>query len=406
MRHVLIAILVISLSSPVFSKSVEKKTLSYWSETMNFGTPAQKLDVLKQMRRTDNKIILDILIKALENETDEAVRKQIIQILYEKKEPRALKPLLKNLKTATNPDNIATTLAALGQLQDKRSVSSITNFLNHEKSEVIQAAVRALGKIKDSSVAPRLLIMLTNIKTDKEVIYPLINTLGEIRYKPAFPAIRKIAINTAKPEFMRAFAITALGKLGDTRALDDFFNLIKKEKKVRLRIRVIGALGEMKTPKALKYFKMTMSDGDKSIRYAAVKAAGKLKSKKMTAILMYKLKYDKEPKIMVAAAEALFSIGDKRVIPIVIKKFTASRSTAILESLLKLIDKSKNPKAIPALRAKQKEMKKSAIKDKIEAVLTKWGKTETKKNIKKNTKDKNKKNDTKTIKKNGRIYLR
>ena len=409
MRRILILTLFCIIAVNLFPAPVPKTTLDYWSQTMLFGTPKQKMDALKQMRGITNKAILDILIKALKDETDEKVRKQLIQILYEKKEPRALDPLLKNLKTATNPELIATTLAALGQLKNKKAVSRITNFLKHEKSEVIQAAVRALGMIEAVSAGPVLLTMLTNTRTDKEVVYPLLNALGKIRYKPAFPAIRKIAINTAKPQFMRAFAITALGRLRDTRALDDFFNLLKSEKNIRLRLRVIGALGEMKNPKALQYFRMAMSDSDKSLRYKAVEAAGKLKSKKLIPVLLYKLKFDKEPLVMVAAAEALYGMGVKETMQIVMKKFEASVSIPILDRLLKLIDKAGYRKAALIMQKKQKnhKVKKSSLKDRIEAVLVKWGKQGA---VKKKT-GKNKGNQKKTgkkgnVKKNGRIYLR
>jgi len=407
MRRILFFIIFISLTADAFAVAVAGKTLTYWSETMEFGTPAQKLDVLKQIRRTDNKAVLAILIKALSEEIDEKVRKEIIQILYEKKEPRALNPLLKNLKTATNPQLIATTLAAIGQLKDKRAVNSITNFLNHENTEVIQAAIRALGKIEAPSVGPRLLTMLTNSKTDKELVYPLLNTLGGIRYKPAFAAIRKIAINSTRPQFMRAFAITALGRLGDMRALDDLLNLLKQEKFVRLRIRVIGALGAMKSPRAIEVLRIAMRDRDSSVRSAAVKAAGKLKSKKLVPVLMYKLKYDTAPEVMVSAAEALYELGEQGILPTVLKKFEASTSVPVLDRLLKLFDKADYRKAAATMRKKQQEhkIKRSSIKYTIEAILKKWGKAgKTEEPSKKSTRTRSKKK--KTVKKKGRIYLR
>lgn len=348
-------------------------THSYWEETMEFGTPDQKLDVLKQMRQSKHSFVADILVKALAGESDEKVRKEIIQILYEKKDPRALDPLLASLKMSTSPDVLASTLAALGQLGDKRAISHITNFLTHENREVVQSAVRTLGKIGDEAVAAILLAMLTDPKTDSEVTYDLVNALGELKYKPAFPELRKIAVNTAKPNYLRAFAVTALGRIGDTRALDVFLTMLKTEKNSIIRARVIAALGEMKTEQSVQYLKVALGDADKTIRYQAVQAAGKSGSRALVPALLYRLKYDEEPKIMVAAAEALQALGHKAATAIVIKKFESSRDNGILISLLAVLEKENAREAIPVLRKKQLEMKNSSIKDRIETLLKKWG---------------------------------
>lgn len=245
-RHfsiVLVTLLVFSSIAPLYAKkkakpnkktkkkaAITKQTIAYWTQTMEFGTPAQKKEVLKQIRYIKKKVVADILLNAYKYATEESLKKLLIQIFYERKEKRVLPLLIKNLEQAKDPQVLASILATIGKLQAKKASLHIYKFLKHENAEVLKAAIDTLGILKDKTIGKKLLEMLDNAKTDKEVKYNLVIALGRIAYKPAFKTLRRIALNKSNKRFYRGYAVYSLGQLKIKKILPVFFKILSKEK--------------------------------------------------------------------------------------------------------------------------------------------------------------------------------
>ncbi len=383
------------------AKKLTQKTYDFWVNTMQFGTQTEKKGVLKKMRDIKDERIAKLLLENLKDETTKKdVRLIIIRLLYKKKIKEALDPLLAQLKKIDEEDEdmLTATISAIAILKDKRAAKTLLPFLKHEKESVVKAVVRSLGDMDDKTSGPLLLTMLTNKETKKDVVYDIVNTLGKLQYQPAYTEIKEIAINKGKPKFLRCFAITAMGELKDKKALPILYKMLKKESLPRIKLRLIGALGIIGEAESFKYLKFAMGDGDKNIRKAAIKSISTLKNfdpKKAKPILLYKLKYDKEPLVMVEAAKTLYKIDPKSAKKIVLEKFKASYADGILTSLLLLIKTMKGPDVIKVLEDKLKEKKYSIMKDRLEAVLKEMGKPKSKKDKKIETKKTTKKVDVK-----------
>ena len=355
------------------NNKIKKQDLDFWSQTMEFGTPAQKKAVLKQIRGIKKPEITKILLKTLKESTNLSIKQILIQILYDRNEKAAYPILVKKLEESKDSALIATAISALGKLKNKKAIPYIIKHLNHESASVVQAVIRTLGKLKAVSTGKRLLSMLTNVKTDKEVKYDLVNALGIISYKPAFKILRQIAIGKANKQYYRAFAITALGRLKNNKILPDLYRIVTTEKNLMLKYRVIEALGELGSKESLRYIKKAMTDESHQLRTFAIKSAAKLKDKRFLKILFFKLKHDKHWQVMISAAQALHKMKADGVYKIVLKKFENSMDAKILLPLLEIIKDAKSLEAKKILEKKQKDMKFSSIKDKIEKVLEKWG---------------------------------
>jgi len=392
------------------NKKLSQKTFDFWSDTMLFGTQLEKNSILKKMRDIDDPRITKLLLENLKDETTKKeVRLIIIRLLYAKKIKEALDPLLTQLKKIDEDDEdmLNATISAIAILKDKRAASTLLPFLKNEKEIIVKTTVRALGEIDYKKAGPLLLTMLTNKETKKDVVYDIVNTLGKLQYKPAYKEIKEIAINKGKPKFLRCFAITAMGELKDKKALPVLYKMLKKESLPRIKLRLIGALGLIGDPESFKYLRFAMADGDKNIRKAAIRSISTLKNfdpQKAKRVLLYKLKYDKDPAVMVEAAKTLFKIDPKGARDIIIQKFKASYADGILTSLLVLLKEMKGADVLKALEAKLKEKQFSIMKKRLEAAIKDWGKIDPKKDNKADTKktavkDKIKKDVTKKTKK-------
>ncbi|HOG64252.1 MAG TPA: HEAT repeat domain-containing protein [Spirochaetota bacterium] len=356
-------------------KTVPKKEdLEYWQETMLYGTEQQKDSVLKTMQSVQAKQVDDILLAALANESEGPIQLKLVQILYDRRITGALGPLVRTLTNAREADTIGPAIAALARFKDPGVLPYILQHLTNETLSVQQAAVRALGEIGDPAPGKRLLEMLDSLPAASELRYDLVNALGQMKYGPAYESLRTIAINSGNPRYLRAFAITALGSIGNRKIVPDFIKLLSEEKIPDIKVRIIAALGEMPGSESVQAIRIAMNDGDERIRASAIQAAAKSKDEAYLRPLLYKFRYDNEARVMLAAAEALVELKYPELPALILAKFESTRDVHVMSRFVTILKKLPPQKqAIPMLRRKQKENSFAKVKDEIEALLTLWG---------------------------------
>ena len=361
--------------SPAGGASVPKKAdLEYWQETMLYGTEQQKESVLKAMQTVRIRQVDEILLEALASEPEGPIQLKLVQMLYDRKIPGALGPLVQTLTNAREADTIGPAIAALARFKDAAILPHIVQHLTNETLAVQQAAVRAIGEIGDQGPAKRLLEMLDSLPAASELRYDLVNALGQMKYGPAFESLRTIALNSGNPRYLRAFAITALGSIGNRKIVPDFIKLLGEEKVPDIKVRIIAALGEMPGSESVNAIRLAMNDGDERIRATAVKAAAGSKDKAFVRPLLYKFRYDSEARVMLAAAEALQELGHSELPALILAKFETTRDVNVMSRFIAILKKCPPQKqAISMLRKKQKENQYSKVKDEIEDLLTAWG---------------------------------
>ena len=136
------------------------------------------------------------------------VRKSAIYYLGRNGEKSAVPILIEFLRDDQPKDIKLTSIEALGEIGDGRSVEALVDTLTEHDADIRIAAVEALGKIKDSkSVKP-----LINVLHDEDVQLFAIHALGKIGDKSAIPALRKLLHD--QDEYVRYNASQSLRKIG------------------------------------------------------------------------------------------------------------------------------------------------------------------------------------------------
>jgi HEAT repeat protein len=356
------------------ARTPRPEDLEYWRETMLYGTPSQKEDALKTMQNYRTKEVDTILIDTLKNESEGAIQRRIIQLLYERQVEGALKPLEEALKKAESPDTQASAIAALAKFKDKSILPIIVQYVTNIEVMVQQEAVRAIGAIGNPEPAAQLLEMLDTLPSEHDLRYDLVNALGELKYAPAYDSLHAIAMNTANSHYMRSFAITALGRIGEKRVIPDLIRLLQEEPNPSIKMRVVAAFGDLSaTADALPAIRAAMADGDEQVRAAAVKTAGKTGDKELLKAILYRFRYDNEPRVMLAAAEALQEAEHPELPALLLQRFDATRDTSLMSRFIVILKKCPpQAQSVAMLRKKQDENKFSKVKDEIEDLLTHW----------------------------------
>jgi len=111
---------------------------------------------------------------------------------------------------------------------------------------------------------------------------------------------------------LRARAASALGKLGDKRAVEPLINALKDEDR-SVRSSASGALGRLGDPRAVEPLIAALKDQDKYVRRSAASALGRLGDKRAVEPLIAALK-DKDAGVRRSVAWALAQLGDERAV--------------------------------------------------------------------------------------------
>jgi HEAT repeat protein len=208
---------------------------------------------------------------------------------------RAVEPLLRQLRSST-PWAQARIIEALGKLGDGRAVEPLIQYLNDETGKWRRdAVIRSLGNLRDARAVEPLVALLSDEGCRDEVAWalgkigdrrarePLLASLSDgepdTRFWPAAAwALRRLdatgvyecllAPLRSEDQRARVAAVSALGELGDPRAIDPLLNLLRTDPSLDRTAAL--ALGQLKDPRATAALSDELTAPDIARRQAAL----------------------------------------------------------------------------------------------------------------------------------------
>jgi len=266
-------------------------------------------------------------------EQDNETRRAAAHVLGQIGDARAVEPLLALLVDQDAKVRQAA-IEAIGQIGDPHTVEALELALQDREGSVRLAATRALGQIGSPRAvealiatlqgrfAHRLLLEeLDKMKSeDAHQIAALLSSWDE-NSAPVHLLLQQ-ALKAASHPFVvyllttiltewkneRASAIEALGRIGDSRAVEPLIAALKDED-VNVRWPAARALGEIKDTRAIKPLIAALKDWHSNVRKAAAKALVKIGTPAVE-LLIAALR-DEDERVRQAAAEALDHLGWK-----------------------------------------------------------------------------------------------
>jgi len=186
----------------------------------------------------------------------------------------------------------------------------LISALKDEDGDVREAAVMALGELKDPRAVEPLISALEdeygNVRLKAAKVLEKINP----KWRETEEAKRKVPefISGLKDEdgSVRWNAAAALGELKDPRAVEPLISALKDEYSM-VRLKAVMALGELKDPRAVEPFISALKDEDGGVRSAAARALGELKDPRAVEPLISALE-DEYGNVRSTAAASLLEI--------------------------------------------------------------------------------------------------
>jgi HEAT repeat protein len=230
----------------------------------------------------------------------------------------------------------------LGQRRERAAVEPLERVVRQdENTEVRQAAVEALGLIKDDSSVPTILAALED--TTKEVRASAVKSLVSfsVEHNIDFITVQRTGLNWLNP-FLDTYEGTIIEPYTqvDQRIIDKLVHAALRDRDREVKIAAIRALGVLRAtstipslgdlmfassflrveilrtfikfgdPSAVQYITPFFNDSDSDVRHEALTAAGILRSDEAVPELIKVYQANRDEKTSKLALEALALIGD------------------------------------------------------------------------------------------------
>lgn len=180
-------------------------------------------DAAKELGQLGDARAVEPLIAALKNER---VCRDAAIALGQIGDARAVEPLIAVAEDWTKHYSVRIFVArALGQLGDNRAVDPLIAILkNGQEDSLREAAASALGRLGDARAVPPLLASIACLdhQLDNRTAPEALVQIGVAAVEPL------IAVLTEQNVEIRRAAATALGQIGDTRAVEPLKAVLKK----------------------------------------------------------------------------------------------------------------------------------------------------------------------------------
>ncbi len=185
-------------------------------------------------------------------------------------------------------------------------------------------------------------------------------------------------------EKTRSQAALSLGWIGDNEVIPHLIEAMQKDYSARVRANAALSLGQLNDNKSVPSLIVSLADEDAFVRGMVIYSLGLMKAQEAVNALVNVLEKDKDREARMAAAEALFQVGDEKVIPALVRSFVHDPEDTVrneakhsldnfvkklnLTNIDELIEKEQTKESSPQIKIEvdTEEATKSVIVDDIE----------------------------------------
>jgi cyclophilin family peptidyl-prolyl cis-trans isomerase len=202
---------------------------------------------------------------------------------------------------------------ALQRIGDARAVGALSSLASTPGVYTASFALRGLAALRDGRAIDPATAMAGRKDADVRVRVAAVRALGELRAAAAVPTLVKALDDPATPRNLALEIVTALGAVGDRRALDPILDRLT-DRWPAMRAAAFTSAARIDPEGFLLVFSGFEPDREWSVRAAVVSALAALPADRVrTAIL--DLTTDADVRVQGPALEALVRVGGPDVTP-------------------------------------------------------------------------------------------
>lgn len=260
----------------------------------------------------------------------------------------------------------ARAVESLGHLEDPRAVEPVIALLRDPDLRIVSLAVEALGELQDPRAIEPLIAMM---KGELGFVDSTADALAKIG-KPAVEPLVRTFQDPSVDVTTRAVVATALGKIGDSRALDPIVAALKGEEDY-LKPYTAEALGMIGNARAVGPLIAALKNADPTVAAFAIQALERIKDPRALGPLVAVLE-DENPSNRRAVVQALGTIGGDGVSePLIAALQDEDMDVRICG--VQALEKTKDPRSVEPLIALAIRDADAAVRDFVFQALVQIG---------------------------------
>jgi HEAT repeat protein len=307
----LLLLLSIGYGTSVYSQELEtehKRRL----DVLRYGIETQVVELINTLKSEKNEDYTEDLLPIFDSVTSPRLRSAILDY-YGQLELDVASSRAAEIIAARDelPDSlVGTAFSYLLGLKSDAAIEHARRILEDEERKYLSAAIKILGVTGTEDDVQILHTLYESSSSDAGVKQEILLAFGKMRAASSFELLASIASSEDAGKIERMYACTALGDLGDSRAVPILIQA-SVSGDPNIRANAIGALQNYEGNDVDNAILQGLRDQHVVPRAAAVKAAEKKKIQGAIPFLEFRIKSDPERSIKDAAIAALASIGGK-----------------------------------------------------------------------------------------------
>ena len=270
-----------------------------------------------------DKTDIDTVISNIENLQEKYQEKDLVQIynymLRNAQSPEVIMQLIRCVDMYRDP-------SSLEFLVDILLLKNALNSDNETKEKFNNVRImcaKAIANQKNTEVVSSLLYCLNNKDENYRVRLACADALGKIGNKYAVAPLIEVAKDeNEKSTYLRESAVTALGMLGDTRAIDPLVSILETKQGIMdkftfLKERTIEALAKMgfnDNERVFRALKSSLDDESTQVRINAIEAIMDSEHPQAYEVIKHCLDNDSNLEVKKNAMIALYNMSDRTIL--------------------------------------------------------------------------------------------
>ena len=202
---------------------------------------------------------------------------------------------------------------ALQRIGDARAIGALSSLATTPGVYTPSFALRGLAALRDGRAVDPAIAIAGRKDADVRVRVAAVRALGELRAANAVPALLKVLDDAASPRNLVLEIVTALGAIGDRRALDPILDRLT-DRWPAMRAAAFTSAARIDPEAFMLVFSGFEPDKDWSVRAAVASALATMPADRVRAAVL-DLANDPDVRVQGPALEALARVGGPEVTP-------------------------------------------------------------------------------------------
>ncbi len=284
------------------------------ADTIRYGIETQVIELLSTLKaekdQSHKKEILGAFDAASSPKLKAAVFDYLGSLRLADGEGRAAEAI--RSRDSNADDFVAAAFSYLATIESEAALDEAVEIIAGDEKRYLQAAIKTVGVSGSDAEAEALRAAYEADGVEQATKEAIVLALGKMKSVASFDLLASIASSDESGKAIRMYACTALGSLGDDRAVAVLTGAsVAADPNVRAA--AVAALGNYASDAARTAVREGLRDAHVLPRIAAAKAAGTSRDADAIPFLQYKASYDPEKAVREASIKALADIGGSGV---------------------------------------------------------------------------------------------